>query len=293
MQLGRLLRRAGLAGLFGSAFAFAVPMSAQGATSRSPADANQILADRPAMSGFESEIGSIVRARQGNVTVAVLNINDGQRWALAAGEREATASIVKVDILATLLSEVRPRGTLPAASVQATAAEMIEESDNAAATELWDAVGGPAAIKAFDENLGMGDTSPSTCLECPGFAWPGWGLTMTSAADQVMLVRDLVLPNKWLSREQRAWALEMMENVVPYERWGISNGVPGTVRVALKNGWVPLPSGLWQIDSIGWVDGSGRNYIAAVLAAGNPTEEYGIETVDAIGSVLYAGLGSK
>jgi hypothetical protein len=84
----------------------------------------------------------------------------------------------------------------------------------------------------------------------------------------------------------------MMEHVVAYERWGVSSGVPSGVVVALKNGWVPLPSGLWQINSIGWVHGAGRDYIAAILSASNPSEDYGIETVDDFGSDLYAALQS-
>ena len=215
----------------------------------------------------------------------------GRTWLLRPGDLQATASIVKVDILATLLAQQRPAGSLPSTATQATAGEMIEESDNDAATDLWEAVGGYLAIESFDRKLGMGRTFPSACLQCPGFAWPGWGLTLTTAADQVTLVRDFVSPDRWFSPAQRAWALGLMEHVVPAERWGVSSGVPPNAVVALKNGWVPLASGLWQIDSIGWVDGGRRDYVAAILSTGNPTEQYGIETVDAIGSDLYTGLG--
>jgi hypothetical protein len=34
-----------------------------------------------------------------------------------------------------------------------------------------------------------------------------------------------------------------------------------------------LPAGTdWQVDSIGWVSGRGRDYLIAVLSTGNPTE---------------------
>ena len=244
-----------------------------------------------ASSPFTGLISSYARTRLGRATAAVLDTETGRTWSLQPGDLQATASIVKVDILATLLSQQRPAGTLPPTVTQATAAEMIEQSDNDAATDLWDAVGGHVAIESFDRRLGMEKTFPSTCLECPGFAWPGWGLTLTTAADQVALVRDFVFPNRWLSPVQRDWALGLLEHVVPAERWGISSGVPADVVVALKDGWVPLASGLWQIDSIGWVDGEGRNYIAAVLSTGNTTEQYGIGTVDTIGADLYARLG--
>jgi hypothetical protein len=100
-------------------------------------------------------------------------------------------------------------------------------------------------------------------------------------------MRDLVLANHWLTNAQRLWALGLMENIVSYERWGLSYGVPNGVTVALKNGWVPLQNDLWQINSIGWIAGAGRDYVAAVLSEDNPTEQYGIETVDTVGSDLY------
>ena len=226
------------------------------------------------------------------MTAAVFDANTGRTWLLRPGDLQATASIVKVDILATLLAQQLPAGTLPPSATQATASAMIEKSDNDAATDLWEAVGGYRAVEALDRQLDMRDTFPSTCLECPGFAWPGWGLTLTTADDQVTLVRHFVFSNQWFSTAQRDWALGLMEHVVPTERWGVSSGVPVNALVALKNGWVPLASGLWQIDTIGWVDGrEDATDVAAVLSTGNASEQYGIETVDTIGADLYAYLG--
>ena len=73
-----------------------------------------------------------------------------------------------------------------------------------------------------------------------------------------------------------------MESVIPAQRWGVTCGpgatqaatlpayaqpVPG-VTVALKNGWKYLPtcaaqddSCPWQVNSIGWVKGEGRDYV--------------------------------
>ena len=62
------------------------------------------------------------------------------------------------------------------------------------------------------------------------------------------------------------------------------------MNVALKNGWVPLPDSLWQIDSIGWINGDGRDYLIAVLTDGNPTEDYGIATIDALSSLVWTAL---
>jgi hypothetical protein len=66
---------------------------------------------------------------------------------------------------------------------------MIEDSDNDAATSLWDEVGQAAGISAYNASAGLTSTTPSRCVECPGFPWPGWGLTTTTPADQIMLPR--------------------------------------------------------------------------------------------------------
>ncbi|MGH3164897.1 MAG: serine hydrolase, partial [Trebonia sp.] len=76
-------------------------------------------------------------------------------------------------------------------------------------------------------------------------------------------------------------------------RWGVSSGVPSGATVALKNGWLPLNAAStdWQVNSVGWVSGDGRDYLIAVLTTGNPTEQYGISTIDALSARAWSALG--
>jgi len=159
---------------------------------------------------------------------------------------------------------------------------MIEESDNDDATDLWDEVGGSQAVARFDAFAGLTDTTPNAA----GY----WGETTTRALDQVRLLEHLVLPNSLLDDAARGYELGLMENVVPYERWGVSAGVPAGVTVALKNGWVPIVDGNWQINSIGYVDGQGRAHIIAVLTNENLTEGYGIATIEGISRIVWSRL---
>jgi hypothetical protein len=39
------------------------------------------------------------------------------------------------------------------------------------------------------------------------------------------------------------------------------------------------------------VSGSGRNYLMAVLTTGNPTEQYGIDTIDQLSAMVWNGMG--
>jgi hypothetical protein len=114
-------------------------------------------------------------------------------------------------------------------------------------------------------------------------------LTTTTPLDQLALLRELVLPSAYVGTADRDFALRLTENVAPSQRWGVSGGVPARATVALKNGWLPLnPAGTdWQVNSIGWVSGRGRDYLIAMLCTGNPTEAYGIATIDRLSAIVW------
>ena len=230
--------------------------------------------------------------RSGSVLAAVYDVSTGQSWRLGDGPPQAEASVVKLDILEALLA--KQAGTALSAGDQSLSQSMIEDSDNDAATSLWDEAGGATGIGAYNDSAGLSGTTPSACVTCAGFAWPGWGLTTTVPQDQLSLLRQLIAPGPrpLLSDAQRSYALSLMENVAPGQRWGVTGGVPAGVRVALKNGWLPLNDANtdWQINSIGWVSGDGRDYLVAVLTTGNPTEQYGIDTINALSSRIWAAM---
>jgi hypothetical protein len=236
---------------------------------------------------------SYVSTRAGIVLAAVYDVDTGQTWSLGQGQPQDEASVVKLDVLETLLAEQRdstPAGLPPAD--QSLAQQMIEDSNNDAATSLWYAAGGAASIGSFNKAAGLAHTSPSSCVDCPGFPWPGWGLTTTTPADQIALLRALVEPSALLTAGDRSYALSLMENVTPAQRWGVSGGVPAQATVALKNGWLPLNATDtdWQINSVGWVSGQGRDYLMAVLTTGNPTEQYGIDTIDQLAAMVWTDM---
>jgi beta-lactamase class A len=264
------------------------PAAAAAATASSPAP-------RPAASQHDplgSAAASYVSTRDGVVLAAVYDLRTGQTWRFGQGQPQDEASVVKLDVLETLLAERGRNGTELSTGDRTLAEQMIEDSDNDAATSLWDEVGGASGIRSFNTSAGLADTVPSACVNCPGFPWPGWGLTTTIPGDQLTLLRTLVEPNSLLTNTERDYALSLMENVTPDQRWGVSGGVPAQATVALKNGWLPLNSANnnWQINSVGWISGSGRDYLIAVLTTGNPTEQYGIDTIDQLAAMVWNGM---
>ena len=155
-----------------------------------------------------------------------------------------------------------------------------------------------------------------TSIGCETPTYYGWGNTTTTAADQVRIVRMLAYPNAILAPDAREFGLHLMESVVPSQRWGVSCGPWGTtceppdyatpdpgVTVALKNGWKYLPtcarqdeSCPWQVNSIGWVRGHGRDYALAVLTGDDPAGpgtaglEYGITTIQGVSWRIWRNL---
>jgi hypothetical protein len=228
---------------------------------------------------FTPDLVSQLDARAGVVSAAVVDLDSGYLYQYRPGQQDITASIVKVQILATLLAQAQAVGRALSPAEQSLATSMIEESDNDAATALWDDVGGAPAVQAFDRSVGMNGTFPA-------FAW---GLTVTTALDQVILLQHLVLPNPVLSSASRSYELGLMESVTPTQAWGVSAGAAPGTSVALKNGWLPVGP-TWQINSVGWVHGSGRDYLIAVLTSGNPSEEYGIQSVGLVAGACWATL---
>ncbi len=226
-----------------------------------------------------------IASRQGKVSAAVVNLKTGQEWILNPSERDQTASIVKADILETVLYQTQQANEPVADAETDTAEDMIEESDNDDATDLWDQIGGPTGINAYNAKAGLSQTTPGA----DGY----WGETLTSAADQIKILKALALPGGPLTSASKAYQLSLMEEIAPGENWGVTGGVPVKgVTAALKNGWVPLSSDTdWQVNSIGWIKGQGHDYLLAVLTAHDPSYQYGINTIARIAASVYGTLG--
>ena len=229
----------------------------------------------PAMRAF-------LRHRAGNVTAALYDMRDGATYLYHPGDREQSASVAKVDILATLLHEEQSEGEGLSYEEEVTATGMIEESDNDDANDLWADVGGAGSVRAFNRKIGMTQTSPNK----QGY----WGETLTTARDQLRLLRHIFLANHVLRAPARDYARYLMENVTPWEDWGVSAGPPSGVTVALKNGWVPIVGDDWQVNSVGMIHGDGRRYLLAVLTNRDDGEQYGIDTIEGISRIVWRDM---
>ncbi len=224
-------------------------------------------------------------ARAGlDMTAAVYDAATGQTWVYRPTVTLTTASVIKVDILEALLARAQAQKATLTAAQRSLATLMIEDSTDDAATDLWDTLGGAAGLARYDKVIGL----TRTHLNTAGY----WGLSTTSALDQVRVVEQLMLRSSPLTAASRRYELTLMRNVVSYEAWGISSGVPAGATVALKNGWDPI-TGLWQINSEGWVEGGGRNYVISVMCWGAQNETAGITAIDGLSVAISDALPSS
>jgi beta-lactamase class A len=88
-------------------------------------------------------VAPLIQADGGQVAVAVDDLTTSIEAAYHGTSEFATASIVKVDILATLLYELQRSGQTMTDEDQDLATTMIENSDNDAASALYADIGGP------------------------------------------------------------------------------------------------------------------------------------------------------
>lgn len=228
-------------------------------------------------------LASVLHDQTGSLAVGVTDLSTGVTATYHPRELFHTASIVKAGILATLLLQGQRQHTGLSPAEQQLATAMIEESDNDAASALWDTIGGPPGLAAADRVLGLRYTEPG-----PGGLW---GLTATTVTDQLSLLAALTSGHSPLTAASRHYELSLMRSVEPGENWGVTAAADPGSGPAVKNGWLPDGApGLWVINSIGVLRHDGQRLLVAVLSSGQPTEAVGIRQVQAAARAAAASV---
>ena len=227
---------------------------------------------------------AILTARRGRVSFAAVEVYDPGVGVLCRVDGTShfdSASVVKVTILGTLLHLAQVEHRYLTRTESALAWAMITRSDNNAASALW-AETGRSRLLHFLNLAGMTHT-----VLGPGGAW---GLTRITADDETRLLWLLLTANRVLDPASRSYALTLMADVIPAQRWGVPAGAPRSLVVHVKNGWLPFAPYGWRINSIGGFTGHGQRYSIVVLTQDNPTMAYGVGTVEAIARAINRDL---
>ncbi|WP_409484999.1 serine hydrolase [Arsenicicoccus dermatophilus] len=232
---------------------------------------------------FDQVAYAYLQGRKGVYGFVASDLTTGQTVEHHPEQRCQTASLVKLDVLLTLLLKRQDDGG-PSSSERALARRMIVSSDNEATTKLWGIVGADAGVRRANKTFGLTETEP-------GARWT-WGMTTTTAPDQIRLLRNLVKDDGPLTRESRDYALGLMSDVEDYQAWGISAANPRH-EAALKNGWLPIDEG-WVVTSAGRVrTAGGHDVLMAAVSCQGRSQEHGVESIEHLASLAAVALDQK
>ena len=232
---------------------------------------------------LSADIGKGLRGRNGVHAVSVYDRVTGVYCLYNGSKHFDSASIVKAIIMAALLRWHQETKTPLSSWEKSEATLMITQSDNDAATALWDELG-MDNLQHFLNLADMGETQLGQDGE--------WGLTQVTAHDEMLLLKLLTGPNSVLDAYSRSYELGLMAKVTSWEAWGVTAGTPSGVTWHVKNGWLPDATG-WHINSIGTFSGHGKNYMIAVLSDNtdmNDDEQYGINTIEDVAGLVQHDL---
>ena len=208
--------------------------------------------------------------RDGEVSFAVVD-SRGELRGADVDRSFASASVVKAMLMVAYLEQLED-DDLPVAAGRALLDPMIRASDNAAATQVYAAVGGAPALEAVADRAGMHDFAAS----------PAWGDSRITAADQARFFARI---DRLVAPEHRDYARRLLSSVAPEQSWGIAHAAGDRFDVYFKGGWLPSASGQ-LVHQAALLERGGRRLSVAVLTDGSPSFDYGVQTVEGVAERL-------
>lgn len=228
--------------------------------------------------GYESSLSSYMRNRRGSAAVAMRYPGCATIYTFDTGNHDPyiTASVVKLSVMATVMVQARREGRDLTATEKSLIEPMITESDNDATTELWTRVGEAPAVQKVLRSMGADQTTPST---------QGWGLTTTTARDQVVIMSHFAMKNPIIPESMRRYAINLLGHVDDEQTWGMTAAIPHTVDRRVKNGWLPYDNA-WHVNSVAAMDGPEGMVLAGLSRATASTMEYQISTLESLAGIV-------
>jgi hypothetical protein len=185
-----------------------------------------------------------------------------------------SASLVKAMLLTSYLRGIGNR--MPDGSERAILGPMITVSSNDAADTIYHRVLDPALYR-------LAKAAGMTSFSIAGY----WANAHFSAEDQARFFARI---DRLIPRRSRAYAMRLLSSIVPYQRWGFSSfaGAAG-FRTYFKGGW--RSTGLGQLVHEAALFERGKTrFSMAVLTDGNPSHEYGTETLRGVAQRVFARI---
>jgi hypothetical protein len=223
-------------------------------------------------------LGAIARAqaylggRTGRTAFAVID-TEGRLSGVNVHWTFLTASVVKAMLLVGYLRRLDAMGqhTIDSNS-NSFLYPMIHISDNNAATTCWSIVG-DSGLYSVARAAGMTDFSVSG----------SWGTALLSPADQARFFFEM---DSLIPREFVGYARYLLSTIIAWQAFGIPVVArPLGYTVFFKDG--SEPTGLGQlVHQVARLEGHHRVFSMAVMTDGDPTMQYGIDTLQGVAQAL-------
>jgi beta-lactamase class A len=256
-----------------------------------------------------AQVASYLASSGTHAALALLDQDTGEKLYYQESQQFDTASIIKVDILATVLYQHQQSGKTLTTSEASEATKMITQSDNDAATDLWNDIGGGKGLAAANKVFGLTQTVPGS----GGY----WGLTKTTAADQLRLLQVISNPEGNAPAAPPAGAppataaghgtpgpldaascdylFSLMNRVEKDQRWGVPDAASKqATNVYVKNGWLSYSADnyKWIVNSIGRIIEPGHDWLVVVLSNYHPSMDNGVDQIEHAADLAVNGLRS-
>jgi D-alanyl-D-alanine dipeptidase len=212
-------------------------------------------------------------SRRASSSLAVVD-SGGRLHGHGLHRRYASGSIVKVMLLVAYLRKLE--GRMPPPAYQDLLHTMIVLSGNKVASTVQRKVG-TAALWDVARDAGLRDFSVSG----------SWGSSLISAADQARFFRRF---DRMVPAGTRDYARELMSSIDTRQRWGFPRAALDLgFEAFFKLGWRGTAAGR-LVHAVGMFERGGDRVSVAVLTDGNPSHDYGTDTVRGAAERVFRGV---
>jgi len=225
-------------------------------------------------SGRVRAVQSFLRSRAGTNAWALID-NWGRLRSFEPQRVYVSASLVKAMLLVADLRRIGNRA--PNADERGPLGSMIRVSSNDAADTIYHRVG-DAALYDVAKRAGMQRF------------WVGgyWGNAHFSAEDQARFFNRI---DRLVPKASRGYARSLLSSIVFYQSWGFSRyATAAGFKTFFKGGWRSTDAGRLVHEAALFERGDTRVSMA-VLTDGNPSHDYGTETLRGVAQRLFRPRG--
>jgi hypothetical protein len=222
----------------------------------------------PAVARASSYLGG----RAGTTAFAIVD-SEGRLSGVNVHRTFNTASVVKAMLLVGYLRRLHAMGQRHVDSYSDSFLyPMIHVSDNNAATRCWSIVG-DSGLYAVAAAAGMTEFSVSGL----------WGSAQLSPSDQARFFfeMDSLIPHEFVG-----YARFLLSTIIAWQSFGIPViARPLGYKVFFKDGSEPTALGQ-LVHQVARLEGHGRKLAIAIMTDGDPTMQYGIDTLQGVTAAL-------